>query len=136
MFLKVKSSTESLETNSNLKSDFFGSSVLTGANYQPTSSYHEATGELQNQNRSLGDNLGFWVILDNSMGDKLVLGISPACARGISRLGSSTVQVTKEEFQQRSSEGELYECKDAAEEGLSHSEDSEEEGRSWSSGEE
>ncbi|CAL8287742.1 unnamed protein product [Merluccius merluccius] len=45
-------------------------------------------------------------------------------------------QVTKEEFQQRSSEGELFECKDAAEEGLTHSEDSEEEGRSWSSGEE
>ncbi|KAG7283403.1 hypothetical protein CRUP_000929 [Coryphaenoides rupestris] len=59
-------------------------------------------------------------------------------AMGISSLeeGSSTVQVTEERFQPRSSGRELYECKDASDEGLTHSEDSEEEGRSWSSGEE
>ncbi|CAL8247751.1 unnamed protein product [Lota lota] len=135
--LQVKSSTESIKTkykiekdlhsfsSSDVSADFWGSSVLTGANYQPTSSYHETTGELS-PNRSQGDNL-----LLGSLDNQHV-------AMGISRMegGSSTVQVTKEEFQQRSSERELYECKDAADEGLTHSEDSEEEGRSWSSGEE
>ena len=133
--LQVKSSTESIKTNyqiekdlhsfssSDVDVDFWGSSVLTGANYQPTSSYHEATGE---------------VSPNHSQSDNLVLGSldKQHVAMGISRMegGSATGQVTKEEFQQRSSE--LYECKDAAAEGLTHSEDSEEEGRSWSSGEE
>ncbi|XP_030226831.1 nestin [Gadus morhua] len=135
--LQVKSSTESIMTNykiekdlhsfssSDVDADFLGSSVLTGANYQPKSSFQEATGE---------------VSPNHSQGDNLVLGSldEQHVAMGISRMegGMATSQVTKGEFEQRSSERKLYECKDAAEEGLTHSEDSEEEGHSWSSGEE
>ena len=135
--LQVKSSTESIKTHfqiekdlhsfscSDVDADFWGSSVLTGANYPPTSSYHEATGE---------------VSPNHSQGEDLVLGNldKQHVAMEISRIegGSATGQVTKGEFEQRSSERELYGGKDAAEEGLTHSEDSGKEDHSWSSGEE
>lgn len=95
--LQVESSTESIKKTSynekdlhsffasDVNADFWGCSALTGADYQPTSSYHEATREPNP---------------DSSSGDNLVLGHldNQHAAMGISSLeeGSSTVQVTEE----------------------------------------
>ncbi|KAM4600404.1 nestin [Polymixia lowei] len=130
----VKESTESLKTNgkdrgldsffSSVNNDFWSSSLETGATYQPDDSYNKAA-EQSNQNLGFGDNL-VWGNLEN-----------PHVANGNSMMEfeSSKALVAKKEVKQRPSEVKQL-CRDVVEGDLVHSEDSEDEGQSWSSGEE
>ncbi|XP_071757095.2 nestin [Centroberyx gerrardi] len=131
----VKDSAEPLKTNgkdkdlhgffsSGVNNDFWGSSLETGATYQPDDSYNEAA-EQSNQNLGFGDNL-VWGNLEN-----------PNVANGNSRMDidSSKAAAAKEAEEQRPSEVKQF-SRNVDEEELDHSEDSEDEGESWSSGEE
>ncbi|XP_033497042.2 nestin [Epinephelus lanceolatus] len=128
----AKDSTELLNTNgkdnslhgfisSGLKSDFWVSSLETGATYQPDDVCNEAA-EQTNQN------LGF--------ADSLVWGDSENVDHWNSRVDieSSKTLTAKKEQQQTHSEVKQVLCRNEKE--LVHSDESEAEGESWSSGEE
>lgn len=132
----VKDSTESVNKNSkdnslhgvfssSLKSDFWVSSLETGATYQPDDACNEAA-EQPNQDLGFGDNI-FWGDSGN-----------PNMINGNSRVDtdSSKAPTTKEERAEIHSEVKQLLCRNVVEGELVHSEESEVEGESWSSGEE
>ncbi|XP_037641544.1 nestin [Sebastes umbrosus] len=128
----VKDSTELLNTNgkdnslhgffsSGLKSDFWASSLETGATYQPDDACNEAA-EQTNQN------LGF--------ADNLVWGNSENVVNWNSRVDIDSSKAAKKEQEQMHSEVKQVLCRNVVEGELVHSDESDAEGGSWSSGEE
>lgn len=130
----VKNSTEVLKTNgkdsnlhaffsSSVKNDYWVSSLETGATYQPDD--NEAA-EQTNQNLGFADNL-VWGDLEN-----------PNVVNWNSRLDidSSKALAAKKEQEQMHSEVKQVLCRNVVEGELVHSEESEVEAESWSSGEE
>ncbi|XP_070768444.1 nestin [Enoplosus armatus] len=123
----VKDSTELLNTNgkdndlhgffsSGVKNDYWVSSLETGATYQPDDAYNEAA-EQTNQNLGFADNL-VWGNLED-----------PNVVYRNSRMDIESALAAKKEQEQMHSEVKQVEE-------LVHSEESEVEGESWSSGEE
>lgn len=132
----VKDSTESVDKNSqdntlhgvfssSFKSDFWVSSLETGATYQPDDARNEAA-EQTNQDLGFGENL-FWGDSEN-----------PKAINGNSRvdIDSSKAMATKEEQGQMRSEVKQLLSRNVVEGELVHSEESDAEGEFWSSGEE
>ncbi|XP_070823368.1 nestin [Chaetodon trifascialis] len=132
----VKDSTQLLNTNdkdnslhgffsSGVKNDFWVSSLETGATYQPDDACNEAA-EQTNQNLGFADNL-VWGDLEN-----------PNVVNWNSRLDndSSKGLGTKKEQEQMHVEVKQVLCRNVVEGESVHSEESEVEGESWSSGEE
>ncbi|XP_010746195.3 nestin [Larimichthys crocea] len=129
----VKDSTELLDTNgkdhnlhdffnSGVKNDFWVSSLETGATYQPDDN---KAAEQTNQNVGFADNL-VWGDLQN-----------PNMVNWNSRvdIDSTKAQAVKKE-QEMHSEVKQVLCRNVVEGELVHSEESEAEGESWSSGDE
>uniref|UniRef100_A0A8C4H3V1 Uncharacterized protein n=2 Tax=Dicentrarchus labrax TaxID=13489 RepID=A0A8C4H3V1_DICLA len=132
----VKDSTELLNTNgkdnslhdffsSGVNNDFWVSSLETGATYQPDDACNEAP-EQTNQNIGFADNM-VWGDLEN-----------PNVVNWNSRvdIDSSKALAVKKEQEQMHSEVKQVLCRNVVEGELVHSEESEVEGESWSSGEE
>ncbi|XP_076594343.1 nestin [Chaetodon auriga] len=131
----VKDSTQLLNTNgkdslhgffsSGVKNDFWVSSLETGAAYQPDDACNEAA-EQTNQNLGFADNL-VWGDLEN-----------PNVVNWNSRLDndSSKGLGAKKEQEQMHVEVKQALCRNVVEGESVHSEESEAEGESWSSGEE
>ncbi|XP_071326218.1 nestin [Trachinotus anak] len=128
----VKDSTELLNTNGKecvfspgIKKDFWVSSLETGATCQPDDACNEAAEQI-NQDLGFGDNL-VWGNSDN-----------PNVVNGNSKVDtdSSKALAAKEEQDQMHTEVKQLLCRNAVEGELVHSEESEVEGESWSSGEE
>lgn len=110
---------------SGINSDFWSSTTETGATYQPDDSYDQEA-EQSNQNVDFDDNLA-WGNLED-----------PHVANGNTKMetDSSKAAIDNEGEQQRPSVEKQLLCRDVVEGELVHSEDSEGEGGSWSSGEE
>ncbi|KAM9353343.1 nestin [Symphorus nematophorus] len=133
----VKDSTELLNTNgkdnshhsffsSGVKNDFWVSSLETGATYQPDDACNEAA-EQTNQNLGFADNL-VWGDLENPN----VVNWSS----GVGVDSSKALAAKKEQQEQMHTEVKKVLCRNVVEGELVHSEESEVEGESWSSGEE
>ncbi len=110
--------------SSGLKNDFWVSSLETGATYQPDDANNEAA-EQTDQDLGFADNLD-WGELEN-----------PNVVNWRSRMDfdSSKGLATKKEQEQIHSEMKQALCKNVVEGEFVHSEESEVEGESWSSGE-
>uniref|UniRef100_UPI0037E721ED nestin n=1 Tax=Semicossyphus pulcher TaxID=241346 RepID=UPI0037E721ED len=131
----VKDSAELLNTNgkdlhgffsSGVQNDFWASSLETGATYQPDNACNEAAAEQINKNQGFADN-SVWgnvdepnVVNKNSKAD----------------IDSTKALATKAEREQIYPEVKQVLCRNAAEGEFVHSEESDVEGESWSSGEE
>ena len=133
----VKDSTELVNTNgkddsrhgffsSGVRNDFWASSLETGATYQPDDACNEAE-EQTNQNLGFADNL-VWGDLED-----------PNVVNWNSRVdidSSKALAAKKEQEEQMRSEVKQVLCRNVVEGEFVHSEESEVEGESWSSGEE
>lgn len=130
----VKNSTESYKTNSKdnglhgffnsgIKDDLWVSSSQTGATYQPDDACNEAA-ERSNQNLEFSGNL-LWGDLEN-----------PNVVNGNSRMDIDSSKASAAKKEQELMEVKQAACRDVVEGQLVHSEGSEGEGESWSSGEE
>ncbi|XP_068996701.1 nestin [Embiotoca jacksoni] len=120
---KVKDSTDSGLHGyfpSGVKNDFWASSLESGATYQPDDACNEAA-EQTNQDLGFADQV-VWPNLEN-----------PNVVNGNSRVGIDSSKVKKEQEQMRAEVKQVL-CRN--EEELVHSEESEVEGESWSSGDE
>ncbi|XP_056141832.1 nestin [Lampris incognitus] len=126
---QVKDSSESLKTNcedrsphdvfSSVNEDFWGSTQLTGATYQPDDPYNDAA-ERANQNLTSGENLVF-----GKLGKQFAANGKSRKAFDSSKAVVCEEKLVATEEEQRSDVKELV-----------HSEGSEDEGESWSPGEE
>ncbi|XP_040899619.1 nestin [Toxotes jaculatrix] len=136
IFVVKDSTVELLKTNgkdsghhgvfsSGTKNDFWVSSLESGATYQPDGACNEAA-EQTNQNLGFGDNL----VWGNSANSNVVNGNSRVDADSPKALAARKAQ------EQIHLEVKQVLCRNAVEGELVHSEESEAEGESWSSGEE
>ncbi|CAB1334369.1 unnamed protein product [Coregonus sp. 'balchen'] len=111
--------------SSGVHNNFWGSNLETGAPYQPDEPYDHVT-ELPNQNLDLADNLS-WVDLEN-----------PQAANWNTKMDSDTPKAStlEEEDKQMPPQVKQLVCREVVEGVNVTSEGSEDEGDSWSSGEE